>query len=92
VDARPGGALKLVALEPAPIFVAQEVLADADAKAEGDSAEAILLGRALDRGQMTVRQALAGGPTPTRVLVTLLPGHLSGEPGPRRRRSARPGS
>ena len=46
VDARPGGALKLVALEPEPIFVAQEVLADAEAKAGGDSAEAILLGRA----------------------------------------------
>ncbi len=44
VDARPGGALKLVAPEPEPIFVAQEVLVDAEAKAEGDSAEEILLG------------------------------------------------
>jgi bifunctional DNase/RNase len=44
VDARPGRALKLVAPEPEPIFVAQEVLADAEAKAEGDSAEAILRG------------------------------------------------
>jgi uncharacterized protein len=56
VDARPSDALNLVAMEPAPIFVAQEVLADAEAKAEGDSPEAILLRRALECEQMTVRQ------------------------------------
>jgi bifunctional DNase/RNase len=40
VDARPGDALNLVALMPAPIYVAPEVLADAEARLEGDSAEA----------------------------------------------------
>jgi uncharacterized protein len=56
VDARPSDALNLVALVPAPIFVAQEVLADAEARREGDSPEAILLRRALEAGQMTVEQ------------------------------------
>ena len=37
VDARPRGALHLVALRPAPIFIAVEVLADAEANTEGDS-------------------------------------------------------
>ena len=43
VDARPSDALNLVALVPAPIFVAREVLAEAEAERQGDSAEAILL-------------------------------------------------
>jgi uncharacterized protein len=54
VDARPSDALNLVALVPAPIFVAWEVLADAEARLKGDSPEAILLRRALDREQMTL--------------------------------------
>jgi uncharacterized protein len=58
VDARPSDALNLVALAPAPIFVAQEVLADAEARLGGDSPEAILLRRALECEQMTVRQGL----------------------------------
>ncbi len=56
VDARPSDALNLVALVPAPIFVAPEVIADAEARLEGDSAEAILLRRALECEQMTIRQ------------------------------------
>jgi uncharacterized protein len=56
VDARPSDALNLLALVPAPIFVAQEVLADAESRLEGDSPEAILLRRALECEQMTVRQ------------------------------------
>ena len=56
VDARPSDALNLIALVPAPIFVAQEVLADAEARSEGDSAEASLLRRALECEQMTVLQ------------------------------------
>jgi bifunctional DNase/RNase len=55
VDARPSDALNLVALVPAPIFVAPEILADAEARLEGDSPEAILLHRALDCDQMTLR-------------------------------------
>jgi uncharacterized protein len=56
VDARPSDALNLVALVPAPIFVAGEVLAEAEASRMGDSAEAVLLRRALEAEQMTVRQ------------------------------------
>ena len=56
VDARPSDALNLIALVPAPIFVAQEVLTDAEARSEGDSAEASLLRRALECEQMTVLQ------------------------------------
>jgi len=54
VDARPSDALNLVALVPAPIFVARDVLAQAEAERQGDSAEAILLRRALEADQMTV--------------------------------------
>jgi bifunctional DNase/RNase len=54
VDARPSDALNVVALVPAPIFVASEILADAEARQEGGSPEAILLRRALDREQMTL--------------------------------------
>ena len=57
VDARPSDALNLVALVPAPIFVARDVLAEAEAARQGDSAEAILLRRALEADQMTVRRA-----------------------------------
>jgi uncharacterized protein len=56
VDARPSDALNLVALVPAPIFVARDVLAEAEAERQGDSAEAALLRRALEAEQMTVRQ------------------------------------
>jgi len=56
VDARPSDALNLIALVPAPVFVAPEVMADAEARREGDSPEAILLRRALEAEQMTVRQ------------------------------------
>ena len=57
VDARPSDALNLVALVPAPIFVAREVLAAAEEERQGDSAEAIALRRALEAEQMTVRRA-----------------------------------
>jgi bifunctional DNase/RNase len=56
VDARPSDALNLVALVPAPIFVAREVLAAAEEERQGDSAEAIRLRRALEAEQMTIRQ------------------------------------
>lgn len=56
VDARPSDALNLVALVPAPIFVARDVLAEAEAERQGDSAEAALLRRALEAEQMTVGQ------------------------------------
>ena len=56
VDARPSDALNLIALMPAPLFAAPEVLAEAAARMEGDSAEATLLRRALELEQMTVRQ------------------------------------
>jgi uncharacterized protein len=54
VDARPSDALNLVALAPAPIMVAADVLADAEIKLAGDSPEAIGLRQALECGQMTV--------------------------------------
>jgi bifunctional DNase/RNase len=57
VDARPSDALNLVALVPAPIFVGRDVLAEAEAERQGDSAEAVLLRRALEAEQMTIRQA-----------------------------------
>ena len=57
VDARPSDALNLVALVPAPIFAAPEVLAEAEAERQGDSARAILLRRALEAEQMTVGRA-----------------------------------
>jgi uncharacterized protein len=56
VDARPSDALNLVALLPAPIFVAPEVLADAEARLAGDSSEAVLLRLALESEQMTFRR------------------------------------
>ena len=54
VDARPSDALNLVALVPAPILVAHEVLADAEIKLAGDSPEAIGLRQALQCEQMPV--------------------------------------
>ena len=56
VDARPSDALNLVALVPAPILVAREVLADAHARLEGDSPEALLLRRALEAEQTTIQR------------------------------------
>jgi uncharacterized protein len=56
VDARPSDALNLLALMPAPVFAAPQVLAEAAARMEGDSAEATLLRHALQVEQMTVRQ------------------------------------
>jgi bifunctional DNase/RNase len=67
VDARPSDELNLVALVPAPIFVAGEVLAEAEASRMGGSAEAVLLRRALGAEQMTVRSCLrSGSATPGR--------------------------
>jgi bifunctional DNase/RNase len=54
VDARPSDALNLAALVQAPIFVALEVLADAEGRLHGDTSEAIALRRALECGQMTI--------------------------------------
>jgi len=56
VDARPSDALNLAALVPAPIVVAPELLADAQARMEGDSPEAILLRRAVETKQMTIQR------------------------------------
>jgi len=60
VDARPSDALNLVALMPAPVFAAPEVLAEAAARMAGDSADAVLLRRALELEQMTVRRGSHG--------------------------------
>ena len=54
VDARPSDALNLAALVQAPIFVAPEVLHEAEARREGDSPEAARLRRALATPPMTV--------------------------------------
>ena len=56
VDARPSDALNLAALVHAPIFVAPEVLADAEGRMEGDSSEAVNLRRALTYHQMTTER------------------------------------
>lgn len=56
VDARPSDALNLVALVPAPILVAPEVLADAQARLEGDSPEAILLRRPIETEQTIIQR------------------------------------
>ena len=47
VDTRPSDALNLVALVPAPILVAPAVLAEAQARTEGDSPEALFPRRAV---------------------------------------------
>jgi uncharacterized protein len=54
VDARPSDALNLATLVQAPIFVAPEVLQDAEARRAGDSPEALRLRRALAACPMTV--------------------------------------
>jgi uncharacterized protein len=54
VDARSSDALNLVALVQAPIFVAPEVLQDAEARRQADSPEAARLRRALAAAPMTV--------------------------------------
>ena len=56
VDARPSDALNLVALVPAPILVVREVLADALARLEGDSPDALLLRRAIDAQQVIIQR------------------------------------
>jgi len=56
VDARPSDALNLVALVPAPIVVAPEVLAKAHAGMAGDSPDAVLLRRALKAEQMSIQR------------------------------------
>ena len=56
VDARPSDALNLVALVPAPILVARDLLADVEAKLEGDSPEAILLRRVMEAEQTTIQR------------------------------------
>jgi bifunctional DNase/RNase len=58
VDARPSDALNLVALVQAPIFVAPEVLQEAEARRQGTSAEAARLRRALEAPPMTVEAGL----------------------------------
>ena len=60
VDARPSDALNLAALQLAPIAVAPEVLADAQARLEGDSPEAIRLRCALEAEQMAIQPSPAG--------------------------------
>jgi bifunctional DNase/RNase len=55
VDARPSDALNLAALVHAPIFVAPEVLADAESRLEGDSPEAASLRLALKSAPPTER-------------------------------------
>ncbi len=54
VDARPSDALNLAALVQAPIFVAPEVLQEAEARRQGDSPEAARLRRALAAPPMTI--------------------------------------
>jgi len=54
VDARPSDALNLAALVQAPIFVASEVLQQAEARRQGDSPEAARLRRAVVSPPITV--------------------------------------
>ena len=56
VDARCSDALNLAALTAAPIFAALELLEDRDRRQEGDSAEAVLMRRALDACPMTIKR------------------------------------
>jgi bifunctional DNase/RNase len=57
VDARPSDALNLAALDPVPVLVAGEVLADAQNRLEGDSPEAVRLRLALEAQPMTLQRA-----------------------------------
>ena len=54
VDARSSDALNLAVLTAAPILAALEVLEDSDGRQEGDSAEAVLMRRALAACPMTI--------------------------------------
>jgi bifunctional DNase/RNase len=56
VDARPSDALNLAVLVGAPIFVAPEVLQEAEARRTGDSPGAARLRRALVAPPMTIEQ------------------------------------
>lgn len=60
VDARPSDALNLAALSPAPIMVAPEILADAQARLDGDSGEATMLRLAVEADQMTIQRPSPG--------------------------------
>jgi len=57
VDARSSDALNLAVLVGAPIVVALEMVEDSDQRQEGESAEAILMRRALTTPPMTVTKA-----------------------------------
>lgn len=57
VDARSSDALNLAVLVGAPIVVALEMLDDSDKRQEGDSAEAVLMRRALTTPPMTITKA-----------------------------------
>ena len=57
VDARSSDALNLAVLVGAPIVVALEMVEDSDRRQEGDSAEAVLMRRALTAPPMMVRKA-----------------------------------
>jgi bifunctional DNase/RNase len=57
VDARSSDALNLAVLTDVPVFVSSEMLTDCTGRQEGDSAEAVLLQRAIAAGPMTVRRA-----------------------------------
>jgi uncharacterized protein len=54
VDARSSDALNLAVLTGAPVLVALEVLEDSDRRQEGESAEALLMRRALTAYPMTI--------------------------------------
>jgi len=57
VDARSSDALNLAVLTDALVFVSSEMLVDCIGRQEGDSAEAVLLQRAIAAGPMAVRRA-----------------------------------
>ena len=58
VDARASDALNLAVLTGAPVLVAPQVLEDCVGRQQGDSAEAVLLRRALAAGPMAIKTAL----------------------------------
>jgi uncharacterized protein len=57
VDARSSDALNLAVLVGAPVSVALEVLEDCAGRQEGESPEAVAMGRALTAPPMTIRRA-----------------------------------
>jgi bifunctional DNase/RNase len=57
VDARSSDALNLAVLVGAPIVVALEMVEDSDQRQAGESAEAVLMRRALTTPPMTIRKA-----------------------------------